>query len=275
MFFCLLSPFSLSVYYRTGCNRRFAVISNLRRHFKVHAPKKSASRLSYQERLRRIQRLEASLSTTLTIPILSSPHPIQPKKEYFAAALSGSSPRSMLSSTTEREGQQQQQQQQQSNSINNDNNNNNQQQQHQLLTPPLMPIISVKTPGNMMLPVHTRTTTYQSLASALTPNPLTTTCCDGYPILCTPLSQDIPNQQQFAPQAVPFDMSQPPHHLYSCREGIFDSICSIPPTASRSFATYHANDVATVNYQGLPITPAYNQDYPMTSYLNPRGRFQM
>ncbi|CDH52397.1 predicted protein [Lichtheimia corymbifera JMRC:FSU:9682] len=45
-----------------GCNRGFAVISNLRRHFKVHEPKANDStRMSPQERVMRVYRL-ATLS---------------------------------------------------------------------------------------------------------------------------------------------------------------------------------------------------------------------
>ena len=48
--------------YSPGCNRGFAVISNLRRHFKVHEPKANDStRMSPQERVMRVYRL-ATLS---------------------------------------------------------------------------------------------------------------------------------------------------------------------------------------------------------------------
>ena len=46
---------------RQGCHKRFAVISNLRRHFKVHQPKKVAqkSRISHKERILLVQQLVA------------------------------------------------------------------------------------------------------------------------------------------------------------------------------------------------------------------------
>ena len=46
---------------RQGCHKRFAVISNLRRHFKVHQPKKlgQKSRISHKERILLVQQLVA------------------------------------------------------------------------------------------------------------------------------------------------------------------------------------------------------------------------
>lgn len=54
--------------YRPGCGRRFAVISNLRRHLRVHRPSHVRRRLTSQERReyveKLIQRSEGELTNT-------------------------------------------------------------------------------------------------------------------------------------------------------------------------------------------------------------------
>lgn len=97
-------------YHSPGCGRRFAVISNLRRHFKVHkkvVPQHQLHRLPAAERLRHVQRLmertaamqekHVYLNSSIFWPP-SSPPPYDPTAAAAAAAVAASS--SPVSTTT-------------------------------------------------------------------------------------------------------------------------------------------------------------------------------
>ena len=69
---------------RPGCGRRFAVISNLRRHFKVHRKVVHTNKIPASERLRHVQRLIERTAT----PSVSSPHSYHPIHYHSPAVLS-------------------------------------------------------------------------------------------------------------------------------------------------------------------------------------------
>ncbi|KAI8364747.1 uncharacterized protein BYT42DRAFT_590237 [Radiomyces spectabilis] len=74
-----------------GCGRRFAVISNLRRHFKVHKKTPVTNRLTAEERMKHVQRLMAQtvapmpptpFHTTYTTGDVEKPPGLPPKWRY-------------------------------------------------------------------------------------------------------------------------------------------------------------------------------------------------